>query len=62
LLGDVALCKEFRELHNQMTGIDPEVTSFERKSPGNGCGRPKSRVWMRLSSYVSVTRRRWQSR
>ena len=25
-------------------GSDPEVTSFDRKSPGSGCGRAKTRV------------------
>ena len=24
----------------QVTGSDPEMTSFNRKSPGSGCGRP----------------------
>ena len=27
-----------------VTGSDPQVTSFERKSPGIGCRRPKTRV------------------
>ena len=27
-----------------VTGSDPEVTSFGRKSPGSGCGRPISQV------------------
>ena len=27
-----------------MTGSDPEVTSFDRKLPGSGCGRPISQV------------------
>ena len=27
-----------------MTGSDPEVTSFDRKSPGNDCKRPISQV------------------
>ena len=25
-----------------LTGSDPEVTSFDRKSPGSGCRRPIS--------------------
>ena len=29
----------------QVTGSDPEVTSFDRKSLGTGCRRPKSRVY-----------------
>ena len=29
----------------QVTGSYPEVTSFDRKSPGSGCRRPKSRVY-----------------
>ena len=28
-----------------MTGSVPEVTSFDRKSPGSGCGRPKTRIY-----------------
>ena len=28
----------------EVTGSDPEVTSFDRKSPGNGCRRPISQV------------------
>jgi len=28
----------------QVTGSDPEVTSFDRKSPGSGCRRPKNVV------------------
>jgi len=28
----------------QATGTDPEVTSFEQKSPGSGCERPKTWV------------------
>jgi len=28
----------------QVTGSDPEVTSFDRKSPGTGCRRSKMRV------------------
>ena len=27
-----------------MTGSDPEVTSFERNSPGSGCGKAISQV------------------
>jgi len=29
----------------QVTGNDPEATSFHRKSPGNGCRRPKTCVY-----------------
>jgi len=29
----------------QVTGSDPEVTSFDLKSPGRGCRRPKTRVY-----------------
>jgi len=29
----------------QVIESDPEVTSFERKSPGSGCRRPKTRVY-----------------
>jgi len=29
----------------QVTGSDLEVTSFDRKSPGGGCRRPKSGVY-----------------
>jgi len=25
-----------------VTGSDPELTSFDRKSPGSGCRRPKT--------------------
>jgi len=46
----------------QVTGIDPEMTWFQRKSPVSGCRRPKAKFWVRLSSYRAVTRRRWQSR
>ena len=28
----------------EVTGSDPEVASFERKSPGSGCRRPISQV------------------
>jgi len=27
---------------SQVTGSDPEVASFERKSPGSGCRRPNT--------------------
>jgi len=30
----------------QVTGSDPEVTSFDRKSPGTGCRRSKTRVYL----------------
>jgi len=29
----------------QVIGSDPELTSFDRKSPGSGCRRPKTRVY-----------------
>jgi len=29
----------------QVTGSDPEVTSFDWKSPGSGCRRPKTRIY-----------------
>jgi len=29
----------------QVTGSDPEVTSFDWKSPGSSCGRPKTNVY-----------------
>ena len=29
----------------QVTESDPEVTSFDRKSPGSGCRRPKTRIY-----------------
>jgi len=29
----------------QVTGSDPQVTTFNRKSPGSGCGRPKTCVY-----------------
>ena len=29
----------------EVTGSDPKVTSFDRKSPGCGCRRPISEVW-----------------
>jgi len=29
----------------QVTGSDPEMTSFDRKSPGSGCRRPKTGVY-----------------
>ena len=28
----------------EVNGSDPEVTSFDRKSPGSGCRRPISQV------------------
>ena len=28
----------------EVTGSDPEVTSFDRKSPGSGCRRPISQL------------------
>ena len=34
----------------EVTVSDPEVTSFDRKSPGSGCRRPIRQVCIRLSS------------
>ena len=45
-----------------VTGSDPEVTSFDRKSLESGCRRRISQVLVTLSSYRVVTRRRWQLR
>jgi len=48
-----------------MTGSDPEVTSFDQKSPGSGCRRPKTGVYSTFhflqgcSSQEAVT---WQER
>jgi len=39
-----------------MAGSDPEVTSFDRKSPGSGCGGPKTCVYCTLHSYKAVAR------
>ena len=48
----------------EVTGSDPEVTSFDRKPPGSGCKRPISQVLGTfellqgcISHEVSVT---WQ--
>ena len=43
----------------EVTGSDPEVTSFDQKSPGSGCSRPEIKFWVRLRSYMAVTPRRW---
>jgi len=32
----------------QVTGSNPQVTSFDRKSPGSGCRRPKTGVYSRF--------------
>ena len=47
---------------HHVTGTNPEVTSFDPKSPGGGCRRPICNFWAHLSSYRAVTLRRWQSR
>ena len=44
----------------EVTESDPEVTSFERKSPGSGCRRAISQVLGTLELLRAVTRRRWQ--
>ena len=46
----------------EVTGIDPEETSFDRKSPGSGCKMPINQNWVRLSSCRAVTRVRGHSR
>ena len=30
----------------EVTGIDPEETSFDRKSPGSGCKMPINQNWV----------------
>jgi len=35
----------------QVAGSDPEVMSFDRKSPGSGCRRPKTCVYCAFTSY-----------
>jgi len=45
----------------QVTGSDPEVTSFDRKSPGSGCRRPKTGYTVHFT-YKAVVRTRRQSR
>ena len=45
-----------------VTGRDPEVTSFARKSPESACRSPKAKFWVRLSLFRAVTRSWWQSR
>jgi len=46
----------------QMTGSDPEVTSFDRKLPGRDCRRPKTSYAVHFISYKAVARRRRQLR
>ena len=42
------------------TGSDPDVTSFDRKSPGSDCRRPINQVLCTLELLLgSITRRRW---
>jgi len=45
-----------------VTESDPEVTSFDRKSPWSGCRRPKTGYTAHFTSYKAVARRRRQSR
>ena len=45
-----------------VTGSNPEETSFNRKSPGMAVEGLQVKFWIRLSSYRAVTRSRWQSR
>ena len=45
-----------------VTGSDPEVTSFDRKSPGRGWRRPKTCVSVHFISYKAVASSRRQSR
>jgi len=40
-LQEAVTCQEMTS-HDQLTGSDPKVTSFDRKSPGSGCRRPKT--------------------
>jgi len=47
---------------SHLTGSDPEVTLFHRKSPGEAVEDLLVKFWVRLSSYRVVTRKRWQSR
>jgi len=46
----------------QVAGSDPEVTSFDRKSPGSGWRRPKLAYTVHFTSYKALARRRRQSR
>jgi len=46
----------------QVTGRDPEVTSFDWKSPGSGCRRPKIPYTVHFATYEAVAHRRRQSR
>ena len=39
---EVAVPWEEMTSRDRMTGSDPDVTSFNRKSPGSGCRRPIS--------------------
>jgi len=45
----------------QVTESDPEVTSFDRKSPGSGSRKPKLTYLVHFTSYKAVARRRRQS-
>ena len=38
----------------QVTESDPEVTSFDRKSPGRDCGGPKLTYTVRFTSYKAL--------
>jgi len=46
----------------QVTGSEPEVTSFHRKSPGSGSGKPKTSIHCTFHFLQAVARRRRQSR
>jgi len=45
-----------------VTESDPEVTSFDRKSPGSGRRKPKLTYFVHFTSYKAVARRRRKSR
>jgi len=44
-----------------MTGSDAEVTSFDQKSPGSGCRRPRSRVLGTFELVQGCNSPMWQS-
>ena len=45
----------------EVTGSNPDVTSFDRKSPGIDCRRPKTGVYCTFH-FMAVASRRRQSR
>ena len=49
-------------LRDLMTGSDPELMLFCRKSLVSGCRRPKPRVLCTFELYKAVSCRRWHSR